>query len=75
MFLARQGEADLIIKFMNEFVLSGLLKIGTKTWQGGGKTRDCKSTIDLILTPAILTEVIVNEAIVNEAPTGKRGVE
>jgi hypothetical protein len=28
--LVRQGEADLIIDFMNEFALSSLLKRGTK---------------------------------------------
>lgn len=47
--LERQGEADLIIDFMNEFALTSLLKRGTKTWQGGGQGGDYDSTIDLVL--------------------------
>jgi hypothetical protein len=34
--LVRQGEADLIIDFMNEFALSSLLKRGIKIWYGAG---------------------------------------
>ncbi|KAI3281822.1 hypothetical protein DTO002I6_9659 [Penicillium roqueforti] len=43
-----QGEANPIIDFMNEFALSSLLKRGTKTWHGGGKSGGCESTIDLL---------------------------
>jgi hypothetical protein len=49
--LGRQGEADPIIDLMNEFAPSGLLKRGTKTWQGGGLDGDCESTIDLVSWP------------------------
>ncbi|KAJ5500659.1 hypothetical protein N7453_009710 [Penicillium expansum] len=54
--LGRQGEADPIIDFMNEFALSSLLKRGTKTWYGGGQSGDCESTIDLILASESLTD-------------------
>lgn len=53
--LERQGEADLIIDFMNEFTLTSLLKRGTKTWQGG----DYESTIDLVLASENLTDSMV----------------
>ncbi|KAJ5297274.1 uncharacterized protein N7443_008167 [Penicillium atrosanguineum] len=54
--LGRQGEADPIIDFMNEFALSSLLKRGTKTWHGGGHSGDCESTIDLVLASDKLTD-------------------
>ncbi|KAJ5921577.1 hypothetical protein N7454_009051 [Penicillium verhagenii] len=54
--LGRQGEADPIIDLMNEFALSSLLKRGTKTWHGGGRSGDCESTIDLVLALENLTE-------------------
>ncbi|EED11619.1 hypothetical protein TSTA_108090 [Talaromyces stipitatus ATCC 10500] len=61
--LDRQGEADLIINFMNEFTLTSLLKRGTKTWQGRGQGGDYKSTIDLILASENLIDSIVKCAI------------
>lgn len=59
MSLGRQGEADLIIDLINEFALSSLLKRGTKTWQGGGHSGDCESTIDLVLASENLTDSMV----------------
>ncbi|KAJ6114152.1 hypothetical protein N7512_007597 [Penicillium capsulatum] len=56
---ARQGEVDPIIDFMDEFGLSSLLKRGTKTWQGGGYSGDCESTIDLVLASEDLTDSVV----------------
>jgi hypothetical protein len=61
--LGRQGEADPIIDLMNEFALSSLLKRGTKTWQGGGHSGDCESTIDLVLASENLTDSTVKCAI------------
>ena len=61
--LGRQGEADPIIDLMNEFALSSLLKRGTKTWQGGGQSGDCESTIDLVLASENLTDSMVKCAI------------
>ncbi|KAJ9480984.1 hypothetical protein VN97_g12529, partial [Penicillium thymicola] len=61
--LTRQGEADPIIDLMNEFFLSSLLKRGTKTWHGGGQTKDCESTIDLVLASENLTQSMVKCAI------------
>ncbi|KAJ5125944.1 hypothetical protein N7526_008121 [Penicillium atrosanguineum] len=61
--LGRQGEADPIIDFMNEFALSSLLKRGTKTWHGVGHSGDCESTIDLVLASASLTDSMVKCAI------------
>ena len=57
--LVRQGEADPIIDFMNEFALSSLLKRGTKTWYGAGQSGDCESTIDLVLASENLIDLIV----------------
>src|SRR2546421_1485080 len=57
--LERQGEADLIIDFMNEFGLSSLLRRGTKTWHGG----DYETTIDLVLASGELTDSVVKCAI------------
>jgi hypothetical protein len=61
--LERQGEADPIIDFMNEFALSSLLKRGTKTWHGGGQDGDYESTIDLVLASENLTDSMVKCAI------------
>ncbi|KAI7978758.1 hypothetical protein EIK77_001188, partial [Talaromyces pinophilus] len=61
--LERQGEADLIIDFMNDFALTSLLKRGTKTWQGGGQGGDYESTIDLVLASENLTDSMVKCAI------------
>lgn len=48
---------------MKEFALSSLLKRGTKTWHGGGKSGDYESTIDLVLASENLTDSIVKCAI------------
>jgi hypothetical protein len=61
--LERQGEADPIIDFMNEFALSSLLKRGTKTWHGRGQDGDYESTIDLVLASENLTDSMVKCAI------------
>jgi hypothetical protein len=61
--LVRQGEADPIIDFMNEFALSSLLKRGTKTWYGAGQGGDYESTIDLVLASERLADSIVKCAI------------
>jgi hypothetical protein len=61
--LVRQGEADPIIDFMNEFALSSLLKRGTKTWHGAGQSGDCESTIDLVLASENLADSMVKCAI------------
>ena len=61
--LTRQGEADPIIDLMNGFSLSSLLKRGTKTWHGGGQTKDCESTIDFVLASENLTQSMVKCAI------------
>ncbi|KAJ5085332.1 hypothetical protein N7532_010103 [Penicillium argentinense] len=61
--LGRQGEADPIIDLMNEFALSSLLKRGTKTWHGGGRSGDCESTIDLTLASDNLTDSLIKCAI------------
>ncbi|CEJ62807.1 Putative Remark: Mars [Penicillium brasilianum] len=61
--LARQGEADPVIDFMNEFALSSLLKRGTKTWHGAGQSGDYESTIDLVLASENLTDSMVKCAI------------
>jgi len=53
--IERQGEADSIIDFMNEFTLSSLLRRGTKTWHGGYY----ETTIDLVLA----SEELENAAI------------
>jgi hypothetical protein len=48
---------------MNECALSSLLKQGTKTWHGGGHSRDCKLTINLVLASENLTDSVIKCAI------------
>ena len=57
--LARQGEADSIVDFMNEHSLCSLLPRGTKTWQNGSR----ETTIDLILASEELASTMVKCAI------------
>ena len=57
--LARQGEANPIVDFMNEHSLCSLLPRGTKTWQSG----NCETTIDLILASEELASTVVKCAI------------
>lgn len=76
MSLGRQGEADLIIDLMNKFARSSLVKRGTKTGHGGGKSGDYESTIDLVLASENLTDSMVRCAIHRtEHGSNHRGIE
>ena len=52
---ARQGQADGLVDFMNDFALQSLLPRGTKTWQRNGH----ESTIDLVLASSELAAAML----------------
>jgi hypothetical protein len=51
----RQGEADMLVDFMNDLSLRSLLPRGTKTWQSGRH----ESTIDLTLASEELASTMI----------------
>src|SRR5271168_4707721 len=55
----RQGEADPIIEFMDDYSLNSLLPRGTKTWQSGNR----ETTIDLMPASEELASTVLRCAI------------